>query len=213
MFRCITESTGITALGTLYVGFGTLAADFTLQGYEDVVVSNGHVMMYPVYSEIRQAALYLRNDGRGHLSRPEFPPDSYFGGAHRGRGVVCGDLDRDGRLDLAFSHVNEPAALLRQTTELDGNFLELHLVGVQSCRDAVGAIVLLETSAGTQFRTIAGGGSYLSQNPYVVHFGIPPGAAVERLRITWPNGQSQNITDIALDQRHTIVQPIAEPQR
>lgn len=209
MFRCLTENTGITALGTLYVGFGTIAADFTLSGNEDIVVSNGHVMMYPNYSEIQQDALYLRNDGRGRISKVDFPKDSYFGRGHRGRGVVTGDLDQDGKLDLVFSHVNEPASILRQTSDLSGQFIEIELVGTACCRDGIGASVMLTTDKRTRFRQVFGGGSYLSQNPYTVHFGVPVGDVVKEVKIEWPDGTEQQIKDLQIGQRTVVVQKSA----
>lgn len=207
MFRCVTQSTGITAIGSLYVGFGTVAADFTRSGYEDIVVSNGHVMLFPRYSPIQQEPLFIRNQGNGKLQRLEFPADDYFAQGHRGRGVVVGDLDSDGKLDLVFSHVLEQASILHQQTELAGDWLELTLVGRQTNRDAIGARVILETSLGPMMRTIIGGGSYLSQNPYVVNFGLPPGTTAKTIEITWPSGQQQRIETLQLNQRSVVVEP------
>ncbi len=206
MFRCVTQSTGITAIGSLFVGFGTAAADFTRSGREDIVVSNGHVMLYPRYSPIEQPALYVRNQGKGKLERLQFPLDDYFTLGHRGRGVVVADLNQDDKLDLVFSHVQEPATLLKQTTELAGNWLEYTLVGRQSNRDAIGARVVVDTDSGSMMRTIVGGGSYLSQNPYSVNFGIPAGVQVKSVSITWPSGNTQRINVPELNQRAVIVE-------
>jgi hypothetical protein len=207
MFRCLTESAGITALGTLYVGFGTVAADFTRSGFEDLVVTNGHVMQHPRQAPVAQDPLYLRNNGRRKFLRQRFEPDSYFSGRHRGRGVVTADLDQDGKLDLVFSHTNEPAAILRQTTELAGNWVEIELVGRRSNRDAIGARVVLQTSRGKQLRTVVGGGSYLSQNPYRVNFGLPPDTRLAGAEITWPSGTVQVLSELAAGQTVQVVEP------
>jgi hypothetical protein len=206
MFRCVTESTGITSIGTLYVGFGTVAADFSRSGFEDLVVSNGHVMLYPTYSTIQQNALYLRNNGRGKLDQVQFPPDSYFASKRRGRGVVTGDLDGDGKLDLAFSHVNQPAAILKQTTALDGDWVAIRLIGTAANRDAIGARVTLETESQTMLRTVIGGGSYLSQNPYDVWFGVPGGDTVKGATIQWPDGSVQRLDQVSVNAWNRVVQ-------
>jgi enediyne biosynthesis protein E4 len=206
MFRCLTEGTGVTAIGTLYVGFGTVAADFTRSGHEDIVVSNGHVMRYPVYSPIAQEPIYLNNSGTGKLSRQSFDDKSYFSKGHRGRGVVTSDLDQDGKLDLVFSHVNEPASLLQQTTALSGAWLAFKLIGTTSNRDAIGARVILETDKRKMLRMISGGGSYLSQNPYLVNFGIPNDEEAVSARIEWPNGDSEIVAIESANQVLRIVQ-------
>jgi enediyne biosynthesis protein E4 len=208
LFRCLTESAGIAALGTLYVGFGTVAGDFTNTGLEDLVVTNGHVMQHPRYSTVAQEPLYLRNSGRGKFARLKFPAGHYFATAHRGRGVVASDLDLDGQLDLVFSHVNEPATILRQQSKPQGSWVSLVLVGRSTNRDGIGARVVLETSQGSQLRQVVGGGSYLSQNPYEVRFGLPKEARCERAIITWPSGIEQ-IVQPAAGQVQTVIEPRA----
>jgi ASPIC and UnbV./FG-GAP repeat. len=206
-FRCLTENAGIAALGTLYVGFGTVAADFTRSGVEDLVVSNGHIMHFPAYSPVKQEPLYLRNNGRARFVRQTFPNGDYFSLKHVGRGVIAVDLDQDGKLDLVFSHTNAPAAILQQQTELQGSWVELELIGRRSNRDAIGSRVVLESSRGKQLRMIVGGGSYLSQNPYTVNFGLPPETSVTGAQITWPDGAVQELTNVPTGAIQRVLEP------
>jgi len=207
-FRCLTETTGITALGTLFVGFGTVSGDFTHSGFEDLVVSNGHVMQHPRNSPVAQQPLYIHNNGRGKFQRAQFDATNYFSRPHRGRGVVAADLDGDGRLDLVFSHTNEPATILQQQTDLAGSWLGLQLIGRRSNRDAIGTQVVLDTSRGKQLRLIVGGGSYLSQNPYTIYFGLPPDTIVAGAEITWPDGTATKLANL----RAGAIQRLLEPR-
>jgi hypothetical protein len=214
-FLWATEQSGVNAIGTLFVGFGTVAGDFDRDGDEDLAVANGHVMLHPAHSSVAQEPLLLVNTTRhvgdgvppGRLIRQTFPPDSYFARPHRGRGVVTGDLDDDGQLDLVFSHTNEPAAVLSGETETAGRLLNVDLVGTSSNRDAIGARVVMTSDRGSRVRSVAGGGSYLSQNPYTLTWALAAGERFERLEIVWPSGQRQVVRELSPGQTHRIVEP------
>jgi hypothetical protein len=213
VFRCLSETTGLTALGTLYVGFGVVSGDFTHSGHEDIVVANGHIMHHPRNSTLAQNPLYLHNTGRGKFIRQKFSPDSYFSAQSRGRGVIAADLDASGKLDLVFAPVNQPAAILAQNSTPSEDWLGLQLVGRRGNRDAIGARIVLETNRGKQLRLVIGGGSYLSQNPYSVHFGVPEGATVAGLEITWPDGTLQRINPLSRGKSHTLIEPVIAAER
>jgi hypothetical protein len=70
---------------------------------------------------------------------------NYFSKKWRGRGVVALDYDRDGDLDLGFSNVNQPAALLENQSPGKGSWCSLELIGTKSNRDCNGAKVLFQT--------------------------------------------------------------------
>jgi hypothetical protein len=207
----VSQGTGITALGRLYVGFGTVFADVDRDGDEDFVVSNGHVINFPKAAPIRQEPLVLINE-RGRFSKAVFPPDGYFSKPHRGRGLACSDLDDDGDLDFAFAHNDgEANAVVANDTPPVGDWLRLRLVGTRSNRDAIGAWLMLHTSAGDQLRLVKGGGSYESQSDLRPFWGIPAGAKVTGLSIHWPSGQDQEYPLGEANQTLTIVEPTAEP--
>ena len=206
-FRHVTSSTGITALGTLFVAFGTVAADFDCDGDVDIVVANGHVLRFPHGNSVEQFPLFLRNNGRGKLTRQQFEPSSYFGKKWRGRGVASFDFDRDGDLDLVFSNVNQPAAILENRTKAKGNWCSLELVGSQSNRDCIGARIVVRSDKKSYLRNVVGGGSYLSQNPYLVHFAFPIGEELQQAEITWPDGQVQVLTNLSVNAFNQVVEP------
>lgn len=205
-FTHVSQGTGITALGKLYVGFGTLFADVDRDGDEDFIVSNGHVINYPKGAPIRQEPLVLINN-HGRFSKAVFPPDSYFSLPHRGRGLASSDLDDDGDLDFVFSHNDgEPHALVANDTPADGGWLRVRLVGTRSNRDAIGAWLVLHTSAGDQLRLVKGGGSYESQCDLRPFWGIPVGAKVKGISIHWPSGGNQEYPLTAGNQSLTIIE-------
>ncbi len=189
---------GITALGGLFVGFGSAAADWDLDGDEDVVVINGHVIKYSGKSPRRQTPVLLENDQGERFRKAGFAADQYFARPIEGRGLATADVDGDGDLDMAVSLMNEPAALLRNDTPHSGDWLQVQLVGRRSPRDAVGARLELRVSneAGdvVMLRHIKGGGSYLSQSDLVACWGVAKADKVKELIIWWPAGSVQRLT-------------------
>lgn len=213
-----TDRAGVNALGTLYVGFGTVAGDFDLDGDQDVAVTNGHVILHPKKSNLAQEPLLLNNTTHSTGSQPQsrlikqtFDDEDYFSKKHRGRGLVAADLDLDGDLDLVFSHLNEPAVVLRNDSPRHGESLSVELIGRDSNRNAIGTRVTLTTDQGAYIRQLIGGGSYLSQAPYSLHWAIPNGERFEKLQITWPDGGSQTLTSLSPGTNHQIIEPRKQP--
>jgi hypothetical protein len=209
-FLHVSQSTGITALGGMYVGFGSVFVDLDGDGDEDVLIANGHVIKYPRAAPIRQTPLILIND-KGRFRRPKSSPADFWASPRMGRGVAVGDLDGDLRPDAVFSHMNEPAALLRNRTDRGNLHYWLKLIGRQSNRDAVGAHVVLHTSAGDLLRQVKGGGSYLSQSELALHWGIPAGCEVHGATVVWPSGQRQEVLPGGRGGRLVVLEPLSGP--
>ncbi|MCA9053440.1 MAG: CRTAC1 family protein, partial [Planctomycetaceae bacterium] len=205
LFQHASVPTGITAAGGMYVGWGTCCGDFDLDADEDLFVSNGHVVHFPERAPVMQQPLLLENQSGRRFSIVT-AVDGYLAEAHHGRGAACGDFNRDGRLDIAVSRNNQPAAVLINQVETDGHWFQLRLVGTESSRDAVGARLRVRTSAGDQHRQWIGGGSYASTHSDWLHFGLGAATRVEELQIDWPSGNSQVLTDLPVDRRQIVVE-------
>jgi hypothetical protein len=185
LFLFATPAAGIAAIGQLYVGFGTAALDLAHDGWEDLVIANGHVIRHPVGAPLTQRPVLLRNLGNGRFIDITRQGGSYFRSAHIGRGLAVGDLDNDGRPDLIISHLNEPMAVLRNRTDAGRSWLGVELVGVDH-RDIVGAKIEVELGERRLTRFAKGGGSYLSSSDrrHVVCLGN--GGPVTRVIVHWP---------------------------
>ncbi len=191
LFTFSTYAAGIAAIGQQYVGFGTAFVDVDRDGWEDLVISNGHVIRHPAKpSQLRQRPVLLRNHG-GKFRDVTRQGGAYFQEGHVGRGLAVGDLDNDGRPDLVISHVNEPVALLRNEGPAGPHWLGLELAR-QDHRNLVGARVVLEAGGRKQTRFVKGGGSYLSARDPRHLFGLGPAAQVDRLTVVWPSGKEQH---------------------
>ncbi|HUG89452.1 MAG TPA: CRTAC1 family protein [Planctomycetaceae bacterium] len=201
------QAAGITAVGGLYVGWGTVIFDADRDGDEDIFASNGHVIRFPVNAPLRQTPLMFENLEGRRFRNVAPAAGAYLASPHMGRGAAVGDIDNDGRLDLAVSHTNEPAALLKNESADANGWIGFRLIGTRSNRDAIGAVVRLRTAQGTQVRQIKGGTSYASTCDLRVHFGIGRQDAVEQAAIRWPSGHEQVVKAPAIGQYHTVVEP------
>ncbi len=203
---------GMGMINRSYVGWGTAFLDLDHHGWEDLVVVNGHVLQFPevLNSTRKQLPVLLRNGGTGRFQEWTPRGGSYFQAPHAGRGLAAGDLDNDGRPDLVISHVNEPAAVLRNVAGGDN-----HWLGVELCRagraDVVGARVVLEAGGRTQTRFARGGGSYLSSSDRRLVFGLAGAERVGRLTVTWPDGRTEHWDGLAVDRYHRLTQGSGRP--
>ncbi|WP_020470889.1 CRTAC1 family protein [Zavarzinella formosa] len=195
-FRHDSQSAGVARLGRQFVGFGTGFVDFDNDGWEDLVISNGHVLRHPTGSTVKQRPVLLRNeqhDGRRQFREIPGKGGPYFRGQYGGRGLAVADLDDDGWPDLIITHQNEPVVLLRNVAGATGttnNWLGISLAG-RDRRDVAGATVTLEVNGRKLTRFTHGGGSYLSTGDSRLRFGLGAASQVGRLTVRWPNGKEE----------------------
>ena len=152
--------------------------------------------------------------GTGPLAFEARDPGAVFATPRVGRGAALGDLDGDGRLDLAVTHSN--AALEVGLNQLDpaGAFLGLELrdAAAASNRLAIGATVTAELASGRRLvRWVRSGTSYLSQDDLRVHFGLPEGDPLSAVTVRWPDGATTSHPDLEPGAWHTLTRPAPGP--
>lgn len=205
-FLHVSDIAGLNVLGGLFVGFGTVCSDFNLDGREDIVVNNGHVILYPTASPRKQQPLFLLSEGRRFVRIP-FHSDSYFSQGHEGRGLATIDFDMDGDLDLVFSNINSKTEILRNQQVASKSWIKVKLVGRSSNRDAIGAIATLTVKGMPQTRIRKGGGGYMSTNEDFLTWGLGDASEAEQLVILWPSGKKTILSELAKNQHLLLVEP------
>jgi len=193
-FDYASHAAGMAAIGMHRVGFGTAFVDVDNDGWEDLVIANGHVLRFPTQGNtLPQRPVLMRNvasEGRRSFQDISKRAGPFFQEPRVGRGVAVGDLDNDGRPDLVFSHTNGPVILLTNEAPA-AKWLGVKLVGRDN-RDVVGSTVVLQTDGRKLTRFAKGGGSYLSSPDRRILFGLGETGKPGRLTVRWAWGREES---------------------
>ena len=188
----------------LYVVNGT--NDYNM--FQDVLKVNqdGQQTFYHLHYQ-RESNVFFVNEG-GKLKNQSGRSGADF--KSNSRSVAYLDWDNDGDLDIAINNFHDPATLLQNNSQLRGNhWIKVRLVGDPdrgSNRDAIGAQI--EATSGDSLyllREVQGGSGYLSMEPKEQHIGLGKANSVD-LRITWPNGQVQDVMNLPANHCYLVDQ-------
>lgn len=100
---------------------------------------------------------------------------------------------------------------LYQNDGNDNHWLLIDCRGTSSNRAAIGTKVRVLTTIRSQptwqMREISSGSAYGGQNDLRAHFGLADAQVAEIVRIEWPSGVVQELTDVAANQILTVMEP------
>jgi hypothetical protein len=201
---------GVGAGSRNTLGFGCMFFDADLDGWLDLAVANGHID--ETVRSIRGNTGYAQppqlflNGGAGKFRDVAAEAGGGFSQPKVGRGLACGDFDRDGDVDLLVSTNSGPAFLYRNDQTAGNRSLRFRLTGTQSNRDAIGAVVRIFYAGNQQSRLVKGGSSYLSQSELPVTFGLGKRDRIERAVIQWPSGRTEEFKDLVAGRAYQCVE-------
>jgi len=208
--------------------WGAAFIDVDLDGWEDVLISNGHERaarhmdvvaelarrkaqrpMTPaevleqrsLFPRLATPNLAFRNRGNLTFEKTNWGFD-FVGVSH---GIALADLDNDGDQDVVVNNLNDPVSVYRNDAPQPRIAVRLRGNGPNAF--GIGARIEVVGGPVAQSQEITAGGKYLSCDDPARTFACGKAEAVT-LRVRWPNGK-QNIVSNALP---NSVYEIAEVQ-
>lgn len=119
-----------------------------------------------------------------------------------GRSFALSDFDHDGRLEVLVKNRNAPQIrLIKNVMEGLGASIAFRLRGTKSNRDAIGAVLTVETEAGKQTRELQAGSGFLSQHSKDLFFGLGQAKGPVKATVRWPSGLVQSVQDLPMNHR------------
>ncbi|MDN5213638.1 VCBS repeat-containing protein [Fulvivirgaceae bacterium BMA12] len=214
--------------------WSSLLADFDLDGYNDLYVTNG-VYRDVVHRDVNNEINKKIDQNRKSLKKEDFyhftqmlPQQKLTNYLFRNigaltfenkstewvndkptfsNGAAYADLDNDGDLDLVVNNLDESATLLKNNARelFDTNFLKFRLAGSDRNRFGVGTqIVLYLPNGKLQSRRMINARGYLSAVSNELHFGLGKEAVIPKVKVTWPDGKVQVLENISANQLITL---------
>jgi len=117
------------------------------------------------------------------------------------------DFDLDGDLDLAVANWQNQDNTLFTASGVQGGFLRVRLRQAGPNRFAVGASVRLASDTARerwQRRDVTAGGSFRSQEPLDLTFGLGEAGEASPVIVRWPDGLEERFEGLAANRRVTI---------
>jgi hypothetical protein len=190
--------------------------DVDLDGWEDVLISNGHEraarhmdiidelgrrraqrQMSPaeileqrkLFPRLATANLVFRNRGDLTFEKANWGFD-YVGVSH---GIATADLDNDGDLDAIVNNLNDAASIYRN--DAPQSRIAIRLRGTAPNTFGIGARIEVVGGPVAQSQEMMCGGKYLSSDDPLRVFAGGPESAALTIRVTWPGGKKSVVSN------------------
>ena len=205
------DAAGLGGATSPFVGWGCVFFDYDNDGDEDIFVGNGFTS--PRQSPLAclpEKPLLFQNLGAGRFADVTASAGPALLRTYSARGVVAGDVDQDGDLDLLLAQNHGPVVYLENRLPLDGRSSLTVAVRIGALRapevvpgepaasplirgDAANTLVVVDVGGKKLVRELVSGGSYLSQGPFEAHFGLGNLPRADELRVLWPTPRARKL--------------------
>ena len=194
---------------TQYVNWGAGFVDYDNDGWTDIFYVTGHV--YPrvdqliVDATLKTPRIVYRNLANGKFQDVSKQLGPGVNQRFASRGCAFGDYDNDGDVDVVVLNMNDRFSLLRCDNSNSNNWIQLNLEGTVCNRSAIGTRVTVKAGNHSQMNEVRSGGSVMSQNDLIMHFGLGKATVLDALEVKWPTtGVVERFEGVSANQILTI---------
>lgn len=197
------------AEGHALLPWATGLVDLDLDGRSDLIVTHGHDLARwadPRQRDVAQYVTVQRN--LGDFRFEDVTTRTRLDRRGQWRGLTVGDLDRDGDADLIVGGDGEVPRVYRNEGVPGRHALGLRLRGSTSNPIGLGARVEVTVDGLAPQHFVAGNMiAPSSWSEPLVFFGTAERDRVARVRVTWPSGTVQELTDLVTDRLYVLDEP------
>lgn len=201
-FQDVTVETGAGTGSRPLVTWGCGLVDFDNDGVPELFAAAGHlqdtVEQYDNTSTYKQRNLLLQWRS-GRFVDVSVESGGAMNVVESSRGVVFGDLNNDGKMDVVVLNARTRPTVMINETLTKNHWALLKLIGTRSNRSAVGAVARLTAGGRTLVDEVRAGRSYQSAEDLRLHFGLGSSTIIDRVEVRWPSGLTNVWTKLAAD--------------
>lgn len=153
-----------------------------------------------LYPSVKLKNYLFKNNGNltfGNISSTENVGLSSFS-----NGSAYADFDNDGDLDLVCNNINDKAFLFENLSAKKGaHYLKVSFKGQPNNGFGYGTKVSIFKGNTLQTKELQVTRGYFSASEPVIHFGLGKSSVIDKLEVTWPDGNQQILYNIRGDKK------------
>ena len=212
--------------------WGALFADFDLDGWKDLYITNG------IRRDINNIDFFNRMEKEGYFNKgtdkseflklvkqmPAQPLVNYIfrnngdltfthyskeWGIYEksySNGAAYADLDNDGDLELIVNNIDEKALIYKNNAreENRGNYIKIDFKGPPMNKMGIGSAVTIWINGKMQMAELTLSRGYESSMEPILYFGTGRNESIDSLVVIWPDGKRQVIQKVNVNQKLTL---------
>ena len=205
--------------------WAVLFADYDNDGHKDIYITNGYLRDVDNKDYVKKVKKYEKAAGvtwntlkdglqstklanyffknNGDLTFTKMSEEWGIANEKRfSNGAAYADLDGDGDLDLVVNNIGDAATILKNNAneKTANNYLKIALKGQPQNAFGIGTKVKITTKDGMQYQEFYTARGYASSVEPILHFGVGQNSTIDKIEVTWFNGQKQTLQNIPANQ-------------